>query len=221
MDDPPLPTVILWHPGISGTGSHRDRLIRQILDLFHRRLLVIYEALCQQIQGAFFRIAGPEYVGVPLMAPHYFRELVVPYDRELVQIVRRSGNLTGLHMHGRLRHHLADIAAIRPHALEPIECLPFATADVTLAEVKDRIGDQVCLMGNIQEAALDLGTPQEVEVHVQRAIEEGAGGGGFILMPTDVAFTPLTERKAENLKAFLRAGHRFGHCEPNQEEPHG
>ncbi len=207
MDDPLLPTVDLF-----GTQSFLELavtetgLVRQLLDLFQERLLAIYDALSRQVQGAFFRIAGPEYVGVPLMAPRYFREFVVPYDRELVDVVRRSGNLAGIHMHGRLRDNLEHLAEIHPHALEPIECLPYGTADVTLAEVKERIGDQVCLMGNIQEALLDLGTPEEVEAEVRRAMEEGAAGGGFVLIPTDVAFTPLSDRKAENLKAFLRAG---------------
>jgi uroporphyrinogen-III decarboxylase len=113
-------------------------------------------------------------------------------------------------MHGRLRDNLEHVAAMCPHALEPIECLPYGTADVTLAEVKGRIGDRICLMGNIQEALLHLGTPQEVEAQVRQAIDEGAADGGLILIPTDVAFTPLTAGKADNLMAFLRAGHRFG-----------
>lgn len=218
MDDPLLPAVDLF-----GTQAFLElaivdtKLIRRLLDFFQERLLPIYESLGKQVQGTFFRIAGPEYVGVPMMAPRYFREFVVPYCQELVEVVRRSGNFACIHMHGRLRDNLAHIAAIDPHALEPIECLPYSTADVTLAEVKERVGDQICLMGNIQEALLDLGTPHEVRAQVLQAIEEGAAGGGFILIPTDVAFTPLEERKAENLKAFLRAGHQFGRRDSKQE----
>ena len=217
MDDPLLPTVDLF-----GTQAFLDLAVREtervrdLLNLFQERLLPIYESLCQQVRGAFFRIAGPEYVGVPLMAPRYFREFVVSYDRDLVGIVRRSGNFACIHMHGRLRDNLDHIVEMRPHALEPIECLPYAAADVTLAEVKERIGDQVCLMGNIQEALLDLGTPEEVEAQVRQAIEEGAAGGGFILIPTDTAFTPLSDRKAENLKSFLLAGDRLGRCYSNR-----
>jgi len=211
MDDPLLPTVDLF-----GTQRFLElavtetKLIRQLLDIFQERLLSIYESLCEQVRGAFFRIAGPEYVGVPMMAPRHFREFVVRYDRELVEVVRQSGNFACIHMHGRLRDNLDHIAEMHPHAIEPVECLPYATADVTLAEVKERIGGEVCLMGNIQESLLDLGTPEEVEAAVRQAIEEGAPGGGFILIPTDTAFTPLSEAKAKNLKTFLLAGHRLG-----------
>lgn len=211
MDDPLLPVADLF-----GTQAFLElaytetKCIRRLLDLFQQRLLPIYDSLTRQGQGLFFRIAGPEYAGVPLMAPRFFRELVVPYDSELVRLVRGSGNWAAVHMHGRLRDNLAAIAEIHPHALEPIECLPFTTADVTLAEVKQRIGSEICLMGNIQEGLLDLGTQSEVETYVQQALDDGAPGGGFILIPTDVAFTPLSRRKAENLKAFLRAGTQSG-----------
>jgi len=210
MDDPLLPVVELFGTQAFVELAYTEtKRIRSLLDLFQQRLLPVYESLAGEAKGLYFRIAGPEYVGVPLMAPRFFREFVVPYDRELVRLVRDSGNWTALHMHGRLHDNLAAIAEIHPHALEPIECLPSTTADVTLAEVKQRIGGEICLMGNIQEGLFELGSPAEVEYQVQQAIADGAPGGGFILIPTDVAFAPLSGRKSENIKAFLRAGAEY------------
>ena len=57
-------------------------------------------------------------------------------------------------------------------------------------EVKRRIGDRVCLEGNIQIGDLFGGTEQEVRDATKAAMEEGAPGGGFVLCPTASPYTP-------------------------------
>jgi len=110
-----------------------------ILEMLHRVAAGLergLRAVCSQVEGVAFRFWGPEYSGAPLLNPHvHFPKLVVDVDRDVFRIVNESGNFSVLHAHGRLADILDGIAQLSPSMLEPLELLPAATADVTLAEL--------------------------------------------------------------------------------------
>jgi uroporphyrinogen-III decarboxylase len=75
---------------------------------------------------------------------------------------------------------------------------------VTFEDAKRRIGDRVCLEGNIQIGDL-YHDPTDVLVEkVQRTIDTGAPGGGFILCPTASPHTAeLTPQTVKNYLAMI------------------
>ncbi|MBI2941133.1 MAG: hypothetical protein HYY04_11915 [Chloroflexi bacterium] len=201
----PFETFALW------STTERDRAnIRRLLDVMHERVYRLVDHLVAHSHQRAFRFWGPEYAGPSLLPPARFKEFVVDYLTDIVRLVRRSGNYAIVHCHARLNAILELIARMEPNALEPIESIPASGGDVTLADVKRRIGDRVCLMGNIQGLDLETGTPDEVERLVAQAIAEGGPGGGFILMPTAMPVTPLDERMERNILRFMEAGRRYG-----------
>ena len=128
----------------------------------------------------------------------WFEPLVVRYVQPLAQRIHSGGNLAILHCHGRLDGILEMIADTGCDMLEPLEVLPVATADVTLSEINQRIGDRVCLAGGMQAVDLDAGTPELVRARVEGVVDE-AGPDGFIVLPTSAPLQiPLPERIAEN-----------------------
>jgi hypothetical protein len=161
---------------------------------------------------AIFRLWGPEYCGAPLMNPRrFFRRYVVEPDRAATELIHEIGHLSVIHCHGRLRDILDMIAETGADGLEPIETLPLQTADVTLAEVKARIGGRMCLMGGMQALHLETASPAEVREHVRQAIAEAGAGGGLILLPTSAPFMiPLAAQTLANAEAFYLAAHEFG-----------
>jgi uroporphyrinogen-III decarboxylase len=57
---------------------------------------------------------------------------------------------------------------------------------VTLAEVKARIGDRVCLKGNLDDMAFLALEPEDaVRAAAEDCIAQAAQGGGYILSGTD------------------------------------
>lgn len=194
-----------WSASASGRAN-----VHALLDVMHRRTYRLVEHLTARSRGRVFRFWGPEYAGPSLMPPRLFREYVVDYLADVVALVRQSGNLALVHCHARLDAILEMIAEIGPDGLEPIECRPAPSGDVDLAGVKRRIGDHICLMGNIQGPLLETGEAQEVERAVRLAIDEGAPGGGFILMPTAMPVTSLDARMERNLLAMLETARRHG-----------
>ena len=79
--------------------------------------------------------------------------------------------------------------------------------DVQLAEVKRRVGDRMCLIGNVQIGDVIGGERDEVDVRVREAVRDGAPGGGFILSITASPYEEkLSEQTLENYRQFVRSG---------------
>jgi len=53
-------------------------------------------------------------------------------------------------------------------------------ARMSLAEVKRRYGDRICLVGNVDPRVIEFGAPEDVEREVDRCLREG-GREGFVL----------------------------------------
>ncbi len=190
-----------------------DGPIVALLDKAQEQLLRSIRAIGSIVKDAAFRLWGPEYAGAPLMDPAvYFARYVVDRDRKAAEAIHATGNFCVIHCHGRLHDLLDMIVEIGAEALEPIETLPMSTADVTLAEVKSRIGHRMCLMGAVQAHTLETGTPEEVRQQVREAVQAASAGGGFVLLPTSPPFmVPLATKALENFRAMYLAAHDFGH----------
>jgi len=189
-----------------------DGPILELLDKAQEQVLRAIRLIGREVKNAAFRLWGPEYCGAPLMNPKkFFPRYVLYRDKEATEAIHATGNFSIIHAHGRLDAILEMIAETGADALEPLETLPLSSADVTLADVKKRIGDRMCLMGAVQAVTLERGTPEEVRRQVREAIEVAAPGGGFVLLPTAAPFmVPLAEQVLTNAEAMYRAAHEFG-----------
>lgn len=81
------------------------------------------------------------------------------------------------------------------------------TANVDLALVKKKVGDKICLLGNIDVGeVLTTGTKQDVFDAVKYAIKTAGPGGGFMVSPTNMhqGVNP------QNLRWMVEATHEYG-----------
>jgi uroporphyrinogen-III decarboxylase len=189
-----------------------DGPVVALLDKAQELVLRAIREIGQHVENAAFRLWGPEYCGAPLMNPQvYFPRYVIDRDREATELIHDTGNICVIHCHGRLADLLHMIGEIGADALEPLELLPMKTADVTLEQIKERLGDRMCLMGAVQALTLEQGTAEEVREEVRQAIEIGAPGGGFVILPTAAPFhVPLTQQTLANAEMMYQATHEFG-----------
>ncbi len=189
-----------------------DGPIRALLAKAQEQVLQAIDAIGSVVKNSIIRLWGPEYCGAPLMDPRrFFPPYVLELDRPATERIHATGNFSVIHCHGRLDAILEMIRDIGGDALEPLETLPMTTADVTLADIKRRIGDRMCLMGAVQALTLEQGSPEDVRREVRSAIEVGAPGGGFCLLPTSAPFSvPLPENVLANVRAMYEAAHEYG-----------
>ena len=164
--------------------------------------------------GPVFGYVGPELCIPPLQSPADFDEFVVQFDSQLNGLVHDYGGKVWVHSHGRMDAVLEKFVELGCDCLNPIEPPPMG--DVTLAEAKRRVGDRLCLEGNIEKGDLYRAEPGVIRAQVRQAIEQAAPGGGLILCPTaGIQEWPVcSDRTRDNFLDFIEAGLEYGGYPP-------
>ncbi len=124
----------------------------------------------------------------PFLSPKMFREFVTPYLKELVAGYKAQGFYVIKHTDGNLMPILDQIAECEPHGLHSIDC---QARDMDLAVIKQRVGDQLCLLGGVQCSLLQTGTEEQIIEQCKYVLRHGLPGGGYIYGTTNVAFKGL------------------------------
>ena len=201
-------------------ATTEPRLFHRLLDRFAQVLQPRIEAIARVLPGRLWRIVGPEYASPPYLRPRLFREYVVGYDTAIVKAIQRTGGYARIHCHGRLALILDDIASTGCDALDPIE--PPPQGDVTLAEVRERHGEQMVLFGNLEASDIEnLPAEDFRRSRVRRALDEGtrdggrggAGGNGrgFVLMPSSCPYGRVLSYQAlKNYEIMVQTVEEMG-----------
>jgi hypothetical protein len=75
-----------------------------------------------------------------------------------------------------------------------------------MAKVKETLGKNACLIGNVPSSMLGLATPQDVKDYCKKLIDTAGKGGGFIM--SNGAF--FDHAKPENVKAMVDVTKEYG-----------
>lgn len=70
----------------------------------------------------------------------------------------------------------------------------------------DQLGDTACIAGNLPNAMLIGGGPDEVETYCKKLMEDVGRDGGFMLDAGAI----IDNAKPENLKAMFNSVNKFG-----------
>jgi len=180
--------------------TERPRIV-DLLWTFHRRCLDLLEHLIAAGVGPCYAMSGEEYVTPPLHSPRDFGEFVVEPEQELAAAIHRAGHLLHIHCHGPLSNVLEEFVTIGADCLHPLEAPPMG--DVTLADAKRRIGDRICLEGNIQIGDIYAGKTADIVAEMKHNLQV-TGGQGYIVCPTASPHTAvLTDLTVRNYLALI------------------
>ncbi len=183
--------------------------VDMLIELFTCRLRDWIDHLLANDVRAVFGFVGAEYCLPPLMPPNLFRDWVTEPMRRLTAPIHAADVLVHVHSHGPLDSILEQFADMGGDILHPIEAPPMG--DVPLADAKRRIGDRVCLEGNMQVGDLLAGDEDEVRDLTKRAIDDAAAGGGFVLCPTASPYAPqLNDTIVRNYVAMIETALEYG-----------
>jgi uroporphyrinogen decarboxylase len=139
----------------------------------------------------------------PFMSPRHFAEFVTPYLARLTQAYREMGYYVIKHTDGNIMPILDQLVATNPHALHSLD----PQAGVDIAVVKRLYGDRLCLIGNVNCALLDTGTPEQIEESVRYALRHGMPGGGYIFSTSNCIYTGMPLASYEHmLQVWRREG---------------
>ena len=129
----------------------------------------------------------------PFLSPAMFDEFVTPYLVRLVAGYRDLGFYVIKHTDGNILPILDSLISAKPHALHSLD----PQGGVDIADLKRRIGKQVCLIGNVNCALLDTGTDEQVIDSANYALTNGAPGGGYVFSTSNCIYTGMPLRRYE------------------------
>ena len=152
------------------------------------------------------KISSP-WVGGGLISPKDYRELVVPYERELARAVRAEGGFIYTHTCGAIADRLEDMIATE---INGIECLdPPPLGNLEIEEAVARIQSKIFIKGNVDSVNTLLDKDGNgVRQDVQRVVEAAAPGGGFICS-TACSIAPRV--KPENIKVMVDVAREYAY----------
>lgn len=156
--------------------------------------------------GADVIVSGDDYAhrSAPIMSPAHFREFVLPYLARTVEAAHEMGAPYIKHTDGNIWSLLEDMVEVGIDAIDPLE--PLAAMDI--GEVKEKFGDRVALVGNVDcGELLPYATPEQVEEAVKETLAKAAPGGGHILASSNSIHPAV---KPENYRAMAEAGRQWG-----------
>jgi len=129
----------------------------------------------------------------PFLSPAMLDEFVMPYLTSLTAGYREMGFYVIKHTDGNIMPILDALVATGPHALHSLD----PQAGVDIAEVKRRVGDRVCLIGNVNCGLLDTGSDQEVVESARYALRHGMPGGGYVFSTSNCVYTGMSLARYE------------------------
>jgi len=188
--------------------SETDHFAR-VVDLMHERNMENLRRRLNANVADLYRICGPEYATPPYLPPTFFERFVVPYVKDMVDLIKSRGSLARFHCHGKVGQVLEMIAETGAVAIDPCEAPP--DGDIELADIKGRIGDRVCLCGNLQLKLLEHGSRDDVRQAVIDCMDAAKSGGGYIILPTAGPINiPLAKRTEQNYLTFIDTALEYG-----------
>lgn len=201
-----------WHMAFQVRGGI-DKLL---IDMFRRPKLT--EEFMEKIANACFGMVklmiegGVEVIFItddyagshgPFMNLEQFRKFELPNLRRIVDFAEKRGVPVLKHSDGNLYPIIDDMVYAGIRGLHPIE--PGA---MDLADVKERYGDKICLLGSVDcRYVLPFGSEEDVRKEVRRCIDSAAEGGGYILTSSNSIHANC---EVENVYTMFDEARKYG-----------
>lgn len=158
-------------------------------------------ALANIEAGADVIITADPTASGSLISPTTFKTFAAPLITKIASAVGKAGAIASLHICGKTTPILDQMAATGVKMVE-LDHL------VDLTKAKQRVGDQVILMGNLDPTELLLsGTPKEVEAAAKSCIE-AVGGDGRYILSSGCEIPP--QAPLDNIRAMVTAAKKYG-----------
>ncbi len=179
------------------------RFIKDVHETVTDFNIALYDAYMEVGCEVFLEDGDLAYKTGPMMSPKQFEEFILPNYKRIVDNTHEKGCKHLLHSDGNLMlimDLIVECGFDGLHSMEP-------TAGMDIAEMKQKYGDKLCLLGNIDVAeTLFDGTKEDVFNEVKYCIKNAGQGGGLIISAANMH----PGVKVQNLKWMVEATKEFG-----------
>ena len=185
-----------------------DEVMAGLLERLMGRYRLIYTWCLERDLADVYFLVGSELASPPLVSRATFQRWIVPFARELIELIHSYGKRVIQHYHGQIAEILPDFLTMAPDGLHTIEAPPIG--DCTHTQAFDVVGDAMALIGNIQYDEFRALEPDQMKRLVHETLDEAAGRR-LILSPTAGPYEEHPDpRVFANYRAFLDAAWEYG-----------
>ena len=158
-------------------------------------------ARAQIAAGSHYTLIGESTAGPDVCSPAMYRRYALPYERQLVETLRRQGVETGIHMCGNATRIITDMVGTGALYFE-------LDSKIDRAVVRQATAGSVTIFGTVDPGhLLPHGSPDEVAAAAREDIRMLGQNGRFVLAP---GCTLPSDTPVENVKALVTAAHQYG-----------
>lgn len=144
------------------------------------------------------------YTNGPMFSMEHYNKFVLPAFKACVWEAKKHGVYVMKHSDGNCWPFLDSIIEAGVDCFHPVD--PMAGMDI--GEVKQKYGDRLCLMGNVNCATtLVHGTVEDLRRETKEIIHKAGVGGGLIVSSSNSIHRAV---KAENYMEMVRAIKDYG-----------
>ena len=144
------------------------------------------------------------YKNGPMFSREHLNKFVLPPFKAMVQEAKKLGAYVTKHSDGNCWSFLDDLVEAGVDGFHPVD----PTAGMEIGEVKQKYGDKLCLMGNVNCAhTLSFGTAEEVRQETKEVIHKAGIGGGLIAASSNTIHVAV---KPENYVEMVRTIREYG-----------
>jgi uroporphyrinogen decarboxylase len=141
----------------------------------------------------------------PFLSPSMFSIYVTPFLKQLVDALHDAGAFAVKHTDGDIMPILDQLVSTGIdglHSLDPM-------AGVDIAEVRRLVGPRLCLIGNVNCAWVQAGTPDQIRESTLYCLEHGGvDNGAYIFSTSNCIFAGVP---MANYEYMLQLRSDFGH----------
>lgn len=142
----------------------------------------------------------------PFFPEDVFEELIMPHLKDCIDTYRSMGFYTIKHTDGNINPILDMIVQCGPDAIHSID----PQGHMDLRAVREKYGDKVATIGNVNCGLLQTGTEEEAAADVRRCLSEGMTSGyGFIFSTSNCVYTGLDLGRYDLMQRIWREEGRY------------
>lgn len=151
-----------------------------------------------------FIVGDWAYKNGPMFSPEHYNKFVLPSFKAMVQEAKKGGVYVMKHSDGNCWSLLDGIVEAGTDGFHPVD----PNADMAIGEAKQKYGDRLCLMGNVDCArTLTFGTVEEVRRETKEVMRKAGIGGGLIIASSNSIHSTA---KPENYLEMVRTIREYG-----------
>jgi len=193
---------------VARVGSSEEALLLMATDraFIHRMFRMATNASIELIT-AFARIGvdcvyiGDSYASGSVISPQMYREFCIPAYRRAADAAHALGLLVYKHCCGNYNPFLSLVGHNHLDGMEGID----PTSGMSVGHTRERVGDQLCLIGGVSCLSLLRARPGQVYAEAMECIRAGGTEGRFVL---GSACAVPRHAPIENMRALTQAAMR-------------